>query len=89
MPIFTAGLKHPLTGQDVRNAVRQQRFERDPKEPLFAFGRCLTHFAVDPDLAFITTRLAGPKTTFLPFNQGRVGGQEIPRALRRCGFDPR
>jgi type I restriction enzyme R subunit len=41
---------------------------RDPRDPLLAPGRCLAHFAVDPDLVYVTTRLAGPATRFLPFN---------------------
>ena len=78
IPIFTAELKNPLNGQDVEDAIRQYRNDRDPREPLFADGRCLAHFAVDPELAFVTTRLAGPATRFLPFNQGRFGGAGNP-----------
>ncbi|HEV2392094.1 MAG TPA: type I restriction endonuclease, partial [Verrucomicrobiae bacterium] len=70
LPLFTAELKNPFKGQNVQDAVRQYRQDRDPKEPLFAFGRCLAHFAVDPALVYVTTALAGPKTAFLPFNQG-------------------
>lgn len=80
LPIFTAELKNPLTGQDVQDAIRQYRFDRDPKEPLFAFGRCLGHFAVDPDLVYLSTRLQGLSTRFLPFNQGRNGGAGNPPA---------
>ena len=61
LPIFTAELKNPLMGQNVENAIRQYRFDRDPREPFFAFGRCLAHFAVDPDLVYMTTHLEGPK----------------------------
>ena len=78
IPIFTAELKNPLTGQDVEDAIRQYRNDRDPREPLFAYGRCLAHFAVDPDQVFVTTQLTGPKTRFLPFNQGRFGGAGNP-----------
>jgi len=78
LPIFTAELKNPLTGQNVEDAIRQYRNDRDPREPLFAYGRCLTHFAIDPEFVFVTTRLAGPKTSFLPFNQGRFGGAGNP-----------
>ncbi len=78
IPVFTAELKNPLTGQDVEDAIRQYKHDRDPREPLFAYSRCLAHFAVDPDLAFVTTRLAGSKTWFLPFNQGRFGGAGNP-----------
>jgi type I restriction enzyme R subunit len=70
MPLFTAELKNPFKGQNVRDAVKQYRQDRDPKEPLFQFGRCLGHFAVDPSLVYVTTELRGGKTSFLPFNQG-------------------
>ncbi len=78
LPIITAELKNPLTGQDVQDAVRQYRNTRDPREAIFAFGRVLAHFAVDPDLVYMTTRLEGGKTRFLPFNQGRDGGAGNP-----------
>ena len=78
IPIFTAELKNPLNGQDVEDAIRQYRQDRAPREPLFAYGRCLAHFAVDPELVFVTTRLAGPATRFLPFNRGRFGGAGNP-----------
>jgi type I restriction enzyme R subunit len=78
IPIFTAELKNPLTGQDVENAIRQYKTDRDPREPLFRYGRCLAHFAVDPDLVFVTTHLTGLTTRFLPFNKGRFGGAGNP-----------
>jgi type I restriction enzyme R subunit len=78
LPIFTAELKNPLTGQDVEDAIRQYKTDRDPREPLLAYGRCLAHFAIDPDLVYVTTRLAGGETRFLPFNQGRFGGAGNP-----------
>ena len=78
VPIFTAELKSPLNGQDVEDAIRQYRTDRDPREPLFGYGRCLAHFAVDPEQVFVTTALAGSKTRFLPFNQGRFGGAGNP-----------
>ena len=77
LPIFTVELKNPLTGQTVEDAIRQYRTGRDPREPLFD-GRCLAHFAVDPDLVYVTTHLAGPKTRFLPFNRGKFGGAGNP-----------
>jgi type I restriction enzyme R subunit len=80
LPIITAELKNPLTGQTVQDAVKQYRTTRDPREPLFAFGRVLAHFAVDPDLVYMTTRLEGGKTRFLPFNRGREGGAGNPPA---------
>ncbi|MCA1562049.1 MAG: DEAD/DEAH box helicase family protein [Acidobacteria bacterium] len=78
LPLFTAELKNQFTGQDVEHAKRQYRTDRDPREPFFAFGRCLAHFAVDPDLVAVTTRLEGQATVFLPFNQGRFGGAGNP-----------
>ena len=78
IPIFTAELKNPLTGQDVEDAIRQYRDDRDPREPLFGYARCLAHFAVDPEQVFVTTALAGLKTRFLPFNQGRFGAAGNP-----------
>ena len=71
LPVITCELKNPTTGQTVENAKRQYRTDRDPKEPLFSFKqRCLVHFAVDPDSVFMTTKLEGKSTTFLPFNRG-------------------
>ena len=78
IPFLTAELKNPLTGQDVQDAMRQYRRDRDPREPLFAHRRCLAHFAVDPHLVYVTTRLQGRKTQFLPFNRGRFGGAGNP-----------
>ena len=78
IPIFTAELKNPLTGQTVQDATRQYMTDRDPREPLLAYGRCLAHFAVDPDLVYVATHLDGPRTRFLPFNQGKFGGAGNP-----------
>ncbi len=78
IPIFTAELKNPLSGQDVEDAIRQYKVDRDPREPLFGYGRCLAHFAVDPDLVYVTTQLAREKTRFLPLNQGKFGGAGNP-----------
>ncbi|MDQ3587318.1 MAG: DEAD/DEAH box helicase family protein [Actinomycetota bacterium] len=85
IPTATAELKNTLTGQDVEHAKRQYRVDRDPGEPIFA-RRALAHFAVDPSLVFMTTRLAGEDTAFLPFNQGdagpaQAGGAGNPPAL--------
>src|SRR5258707_1200668 len=67
-----------LPAQPVQDPIRQYRADRDPRELLFAFGRCLAHFAVDPDLVFLTTQLEGPSTRFLPFNQGKYRGAGNP-----------
>jgi len=87
IPIFTAELKNPLNGQTVEDAIRQYCFDRDPREPLFTFRRCLGHFAVDPDLIYLTTQLQGTKTRFLPFNRGRFGGAgNTPRSPVEGGY---
>ena len=78
LPLFTAELKNPLTGQTVKQAIKQYETDRDPREPLLAYGRCLAHFAVDPDLVYVATRLDGPRTRFLPFNRGKFGGAGNP-----------
>lgn len=81
LPIFTAELKNNLSGQNVQNAIRQYKKDRDPREPLFKFGRCLGHFAIDNDLVYVATRLGGEKTFFLPFNKGKYGGAGNPPVL--------
>lgn len=81
LPIFTVELKNALKGQTVENAIRQYKFTRDPREPLFTFGRCLAHFAVDTDLVYVTTHLQGKDTFFLPFNIGKYGGAGNPPRL--------
>lgn len=82
LPIFTAELKNPLTGQTVQNAISQYRNDRDPHEPLFAFGRCMAHFGIDPDLVYFTTHLEGQKTRFVPFNRGKDRGAGNPPAWK-------
>ncbi|MEU5987616.1 type I restriction endonuclease [Spirillospora sp. NPDC047418] len=72
VPVATAELKNQATGTTVEDAKEQYRKDRDPRELIFA-KRTLVHFAVDQDLVFITTRLAGAKTRFLPFNMGSEG----------------
>ncbi len=79
MPIATAELKNPMTGQTWRNAVNQYMTDRDPNDPIFQFKkRSLVHFAVDPDEVYMTTRLAGKSTYFLPFNKGNGTGAGNP-----------
>ncbi len=68
IPIITTELKNSLTGQFVENAMKQYRQDRDPRESLFQFKRCLVHFAVGNEKVFMTTRLQGDTTRFLPFN---------------------
>jgi type I restriction enzyme R subunit len=79
LPVATAELKNPMTGQQVGHAKQQYRHERDPKAPIFRFkARALVHFAVDPDDVWMTTRLTGASTRFLPFNRGCEGGEGNP-----------
>ncbi|MBU3135581.1 DEAD/DEAH box helicase family protein [Clostridium gasigenes] len=78
-PIITLELKNQFTGQNVNNAIRQFKEDRDPKEKLFAFNeRVLVYFAVDTDEVFMTTELKGKKTFFLPFNKGNNLGKGNP-----------
>lgn len=79
LAIATFELKSTHKSQTARfNALKQYQQDRDPKEPLFNFARCAVHFALDNQEAFMTTRLAGAKTFFLPFNKGCNGGSGNP-----------
>lgn len=79
IPVVTLELKNHLTGQTVQDAIRQYQTDRDPREIIFEFKRrTLVHFAADPDLVFMTTRLAGSATHFLPFNRGHDDGAGNP-----------
>ena len=81
LPIVTAELKNPLSGQNVEHAKKQYKKDRDPRELIFQFKkRTLVHFAVDQDMVFMTTRLSGDKTWFLPFNLGNDGHAGNPPA---------
>jgi type I restriction enzyme R subunit len=81
LPFATAELKNPLSGQTVEDAKKQYKKDRDHRELLFDFTkRTLVHFAVDQDLVFMTTRLSGDKTHFLPFNLGDHGHAGNPPA---------
>jgi type I restriction enzyme R subunit len=81
IPVATLELKNPMTGQTVRDAQRQYETDRDPRLPLFKFKeRALVHFAVDPDLVFMTTKLEGKDTQWLPFNRGHENGAGNPPA---------
>ena len=78
LPVSTIELKNPGTGQNWRQAVRQYKEDRDPRAPLFDFKkRALVHFAADSNEIWMTTRLAGEKTFFLPFNRGSHPGKII------------
>lgn len=79
LPLATAELKNPMTGQTWKNAVRQYKRDRDQNDLFFQFKkRSLVHFAVDPDQVYMTTRLSGQATRFLPFNQGDGTGGGNP-----------
>ena len=84
IPVFAFELKNQYTGQTVDNAKKQWMFDRDPREICFQFNkRILGYFAVDHTEVWMTTKLAGKDTYFLPFNQGsngagRDGGQGNP-----------
>ena len=69
LPIVTMELKNQLTGQNVKHSENQYRNDRDPKEPLLNFKRCMVHFCIDNNKVSMTTRLAGYKTFFLPYNR--------------------
>ncbi len=80
IPVATLELKNQFTGQNVGNALKQYSTTRDNREILFAFKkRCLVHFAVDQDEVFMTTKLDGSKTYWLPFNKGANSGKGNPQ----------
>ncbi len=80
LPIATFELKNNLTNQSVDDAVAQYSDprQRNPKERLFAFGRCIVHFAVDDQQVKMCTHLQGKKSWFLPFNRGWNDGAGNP-----------
>lgn len=78
LPIATFELKNRLTKQTVLDAVEQYKQDRDPKELLFRFGRCMVHFAVDDQEVRMCTHLQGKDSWFLPFNKGHNGGAGNP-----------
>ena len=76
LPLFTFELKNPWTYQTAKyNGQKQYKEERNPREPLLNYGRCLAHFTLDKDEVYFTTRLAGKETFFMPFNKGLPNGQ--------------
>ena len=91
IPVVSMELKCQFTGQDTANAIQQYKFDRATKDTIFAFKeRVLVHFAVDLSRVYMTTRLEGDKTYFLPFNQGSngagcVGGAGNP--INPDGYD--
>lgn len=85
LPIATFELKNSLTKQTVLDAVEQYKRDRDPKEKIFEFGRCMVHFAVDDHEVHMCTHLQGKASWFLPFNKGwndGAGNQPNPDGLK-------
>lgn len=78
LPVITCELKNQLTKQNVEDAVYQYKTDRDPKELLFSFKRCMVHFAVDDVAVKFCTKLARKNSWFLPFNKGVNGGAGNP-----------
>ncbi|MFH7325873.1 type I restriction endonuclease subunit R [Desulfurivibrio sp. C05AmB] len=78
LPVATFELKNSLTKQTVEDAVQQYQRDRDPREKLFEFGRCVVHFAVDDHEVRFCTHLKGKSSWFLPFNQGWQSGAGNP-----------
>lgn len=79
LPIATLELKNVWTGQTAKvHGIKQYKYDRDTRQPLLQFGRCLVHFAVDTDEVFMCTKLDGPNSFFLPFNQGNNNGKGNP-----------
>ncbi len=85
LPVFTFELKNSLTKQTVEDAVEQYKRDRDLRELLFQFGRCVAHFAVDDHEVRFCTHLMGKDSWFLPFNQGwndGAGNPPNPKGLK-------
>jgi type I restriction enzyme R subunit len=78
LPFSTFELKNSLTKQTVEDAIEQYRRDRDPREKLFEFGRCVVHFAVDDAEVRMCTELRGKASWFLPFNKGWNDGAGNP-----------
>ena len=78
LPVATFELKNSLTKQTVEDALEQYKRDRDPKELLFQFGRCVVHFAVDDHEVRMCTHLKGKASWFLPFNKGWNDGAGNP-----------
>ncbi|MYG40046.1 MAG: type I restriction endonuclease subunit R [Nitrospira sp. SB0677_bin_15] len=85
LPVFTFELKNNLTKQTVDDAVWQYKKDRNPREKLFEFGRCVAHFAVDENEVRFCTHLQGKVSWFLPFNRGwddSAGNPPNPHGLK-------
>ena len=78
LPVFTFELKNSLTKQTFNDAIWQYKRDRNPRERLFHFGRCVAHFAVDENEVHFCTHLKGKASWFLPFNRGWQRGAGNP-----------
>lgn len=78
LPVITMELKNLITGQSVDNAIRQYKEDREMRDLLFHFGRCMVHFAVDDNEVMMCTELKNEKSWFLPFNKGYNDGAGNP-----------
>lgn len=78
LPVITFELKNQLTKQDVEDAVQQYKTDRDPRELLFQFKRCMVHFALDDARIKFCTKLDGKNSWFLPFDKGYNDGAGNP-----------
>jgi len=78
IPVLTCELKNPLSGQYVQNGIRQYQNDRDPKEKMFSFARCMVHFAADTEQVFMCSELKGKPSFFIPFNKGLNDGKATP-----------
>lgn len=78
LPVITMELKNSLTGQCTADAVQQYKDDREPKDILFSFKRCMVHFAVDDCTIEFCTKLAKEDSWFLPFNKGYHDGAGNP-----------
>jgi type I restriction enzyme R subunit len=81
LPVATFELKNSLTKQTVEDAIEQYKRDRNPRERLFEFGRCIVHFAVDDQEVGFCTYLKGKASWFLPFDQGWNDGAGNPPNL--------
>jgi len=83
LPIVTMELKNAWTGQNAKvHGQHQYKTQRDTKQPLLNFARCVVHFAVDTNEAYMTTKLDGKNTFFLPFNKGNNSGKGNPEITK-------
>jgi type I restriction enzyme R subunit len=78
IPVITCELKNPLSGQYVQNGIRQYQNDRDPKEKIFSFARCMVHFAADTEQVYMCSELKGKASSFIPFNKGQNDGKTQP-----------